>query len=140
MAVAKSFGDDYQHVDYLPATIVYPLAKTDAFAKVRKQVIAAAKASKPMTDDQVKQAMAKAKPKKLAIVGGKDMAKSDAEPTDDMQEVELRGQKMHDAVALLVEKLEDDFSRFVDLIDGVNFMEFKDALHHARAEAVKSAA
>lgn len=143
MAVAERLADDYQHVAYLPSQTIYALAAKNTPEKIVAKVIDAAKADKHMTAEQVEAAIARAKPTmKLALAASNTPAKAgdDGQPSEEMQEADIRGQKMHDAVALLVEKLEDDFSRFVDLMDGVNFLEFKDALFHARAEAMKAAA
>lgn len=142
MAVAERLGDDYLHVAYLPSQTIYALAAKNTPEKIVAKVIDAAKADKHMTAEQVEAAIAETmSTKKLTLAASNTPAKaSDDTQPEDMQEADSRGQRTQEAVALLVEKLDADFSHFVGMIDGINFSEFKDALFHARDEAMKAAA
>lgn len=65
MTVALRLGDDYHEVAYLPSQTIYRLAAKHTPDRIVAKVVTAAKNGKPMTDEQVEEAVENAKPKKL---------------------------------------------------------------------------
>lgn len=146
MSVARLVEKRSKHLEALPVSILYDLAAKSLPDDVKDRVSAEADRLGRTPDPHwVRQQIDAAKSKKSAKAASakKDVVASDpkgVQPSDDLQEVELRGQKTRDAVSMLTDALGDDFPKFVDLFDGVDFMEFKDTLHHARAKFTKEAA
>lgn len=107
MALAREFSATYGLVSYLPATSLYRLAEGKGMTKVRAKVIDAAKKGSPLAKGEVQRLIADAK---KATAKGKPAPKiEDASPSNSRMDAALS------AVALLREKLDNDFARFVEL-------------------------
>lgn len=106
MALAREFPATYSLVSYLPATSLYKLAEGKGMTKVRAKVIDAAKKGSPLAKGEVQRLIADAK---KASAKGKPAPKIEDASTD----ATARTDAAMSAVALLREKLDDDFPRFV---------------------------
>jgi hypothetical protein len=104
MALAREFTATYGLVSYLPATSLYKLAEGKGTGKVRAKVIDAAKKGSPLAKGEVQRLIADAK---KANAKGKPAPKIASE-----DEASVRMDAARAAVAMLREKLDDDFAKF----------------------------
>lgn len=110
MALHRVFGDYRDHVSHVPLKALYKLASGKALKAVTAKVINAAKAGNPIAKSDVQRLIADAS---KASAKGKPALKVEDASTD-----ETRMNAALSAVALLREKLDEDFPRFVQWFHG----------------------
>lgn len=104
MSLAREFGETYELVSYLPAQTLYKLAEGKTLKDVRAKVINAAKSGKPLGKSNVQLLLST----KRATTKGMPAPKIGTD-----KEADARMEAARSAVALLREKLDEDFPRFV---------------------------
>lgn len=110
MALARAFGETFDLVSYLPAQTLYMLAEGKNLKEVRSEVIEKAKGGNCLSKGDIQARIAQIK---MASAEGKRAPK--ARPLHDDKG---RTAAANDAVALLLEKLDNDFAKFVELFKG----------------------
>jgi hypothetical protein len=105
MALAREFGDTYEFVSYLPLQNLYKLAEGKSLGSIRTQVIENAVAGNPKPKGAVQRLIEDTTHK---AANDKSVSMPDASNGGSKAMVAAR-----EAVALLRERLDEDFPRFV---------------------------
>lgn len=106
MAIAREFGDSFQLLSDLPSQTLYKLAAGKALKNVRAKVISAATSGNPIKKGEVQRLIAEA---------SKAASKGKLAPKLEGSEADARMNAGRNAVALLRERLDDDFAKFVTM-------------------------